>query len=58
VKGESDIEFLSFNLFFGLIAMYCITEVFSNIFNDKKYKFIGSLVGALLGGYVLQQLIN
>lgn len=58
MKGESDIYFLSFNLFFGLIAVYCITEVFSNIFNDKKHKVIGGLVGALIGGYVLQQLIN
>lgn len=50
-------QFLSLNLFLGLVVIYCTTEVFSNKFQDKKYKFIGGLVGALIGGYVLQQLI-
>jgi hypothetical protein len=46
------------NLIFGIIVVYCTTEVFANIFHDRKYKFMGGLVGALVGGYVLQQLIK
>jgi hypothetical protein len=50
-------DFFSFKLFLGLVVIYCTTEVFANKFQDRKYKFIGGLVGALIGGYVLQQLI-
>jgi hypothetical protein len=42
----------------GLVVIYCTTEVFANKFQDRKYKFIGGLVGALIGGYVLQPLIK
>ena len=51
-------DFFSFNLFLGLVVIYYTTEVFANKFQDKKYKFIGGLFGALLGGYVMQQLMG
>jgi len=51
-------DFFSFNLFLGLVVIYCTTEVFANKFQDRKYKFIGGVVGALLGGYVMKQLMG
>jgi hypothetical protein len=55
-KGEPDIHFLSLKLFLGLVVIYCTKKVFANKFQDRKYKFIGGVVGALLGGYVKKQL--
>ena len=57
-KENMIFNFFSFNLFLGLVVIYCTTEVFANKFQDKKFKFIGGLVGAIIGGYVLQQLIK
>jgi|LakMenEpi03Aug12_release.lakeMendotaPanAssembly.Ray.scaffolds.fasta_scaffold6549783_1 hypothetical protein len=51
-------QFLSLNLFLGLVVIYCTTEVFASKFQLKKFKFIGGLVGAIIGGYVLHQLIK
>ena len=42
----------------GLVAMYCIVEFLRSKFQDEKYKFIAGLFGALLGGYVLGQLVK
>jgi hypothetical protein len=58
MKGEPILNFFSFNMLIGLVAMYCITEFFRSKFQDEKYKFIAGLFGVLLGGYVLGQLIK
>jgi hypothetical protein len=58
MKGDAILNLFSFNMLIGLIAMYCIVEFLRSKFQDEKYKFIAGLFGALLGGYVLGQLVK
>jgi len=56
MKGKAILNFFSFNMLIGLVAIYCMAEFFRSKFQDEKYKFIAGLVGGLLGAYILGQL--